>query len=154
MATSLLRVTACVFVAGALISCGCTKRVPVAQLGDEGADVGVAVTLTDGAEIKGRLLSLTEREMVVEIDYVVGGTIELRGSGERRRLLDHGAPVAGEVIAVERDAGGRVARVERVVPLDEVAKATFHRSRSEVSTGAILSLFVGPAIGAVLALAI
>ncbi len=133
---------------------GCARRVPVAELEDRGADVGAVVTLENGDTFRCRVLSLSRDELLVEIYYPIGGDVELRGSGADLRVVVGGERVLGEITSIERDGISRTALVRRTIPVDDVSHATFHRSGSEASLGPILSLFVGPVVGALLALAI
>jgi hypothetical protein len=141
-------------VAAVLAAAGCSRQVPLAGLSAGGADVGVIVRTADGEEIRGRLLSLTEREMVVVASYVEGGGVEVKGVGDNRWVALHGERVRGDFLGVETVDGQRVARVRRTLGVEEIGRATFHRSRREMSLATILSLLLGPSVGGLLALAI
>ncbi|MFH1502103.1 MAG: hypothetical protein ABIG03_03555 [Candidatus Eisenbacteria bacterium] len=141
-------------VACALLLAGCARRVPVAELEARDASVGAVVRLTSGEALSCRLLSLSTDALEVEVYYPVGGDVELWGTGEDRRVVSGGEQVAGDLVSVERDGVSRTAVVRRMVAVSEVTTATFHRSGSEASLGPILSLLVGPVIGALLALSI
>jgi hypothetical protein len=139
-------------VGAALLAGGCSRQVPLSQISAQGTDVGVIVTTVDGEELRGRLLSLTEREMVIVAHYVEGGVVEIKGYGDARRVVVDGARVAGDVVGVDRLDGARVARVRRVLGTRDVDRATFHRSGREVSLATTLSLILGPVVGASLGL--
>jgi hypothetical protein len=141
-------------VAAILAVTGCARQVPLAGLLAGGADVGVIVRTVEGEEIRGGLVSLTKREMVVVAVYVEGEGVEIKGVGGGRWVAVDGARVPGDLVGVERIDGVRVARVERTLPVVDVDRATFHRSGQEVSLATILSLFLGPSVGGLLALAI
>jgi hypothetical protein len=141
-------------VAAVLAATGCARQVPLAGLSAAGADVGVILRTAGGEEIRGRLLSLTEREMVVDALYPEGDGVEIKGVGDNRRVAVDGQRVPGDFVGVERVDGVRVARVRRTLGVGEVERATFHRSKREVSLGTILSLLLGPGVGGLLALAI
>lgn len=119
-----------------------------------GARIGAVIVLENGETLRCRLLSLSREEARVDVYYAVGGDIALRGAGETRSVLVRGEPVPGDVVAVEREGIDRTAVVRRSVAVADIKSATFHRSGSEASLGLILSTFVGPAIGAMLALII
>lgn len=137
----------------AVATSGCARRAPIATLGDRG-DVGVVLDLASGETLRGRLLSIDGGEMTLEVHYAVRGDVRLTGSGDRRRLEDGGAPVPGELVSVERDGSERIATVCRTIDVGEIDRATFHRDAGEASLGPVLSSVVGPAVGALLALAI
>jgi hypothetical protein len=144
-----------VLAAACVLLSGCARRVPVSELESAGAQVGVAVTLTGGDELECRLLSLSSDDMLVDVYYRIGGEVQLRGTGSGRRVVSKGEEVPGELAAVVQESPGRrTAIVRRTIDLDEVSRATFHRSGSEASLGPVLSLFVGPIVGALLALLI
>jgi hypothetical protein len=140
--------------AALLLAGGCAREVPLADVASGGAVVGVAARTSGGEEIRGELVSLDEREMIVVAQYVEGDGVEIEGFGDDRRVIVGGARVDGEVVAVERVGGVRVARVRRSLRVLDVDRATFHRSGQEVSLAAILSLLLGPSVGGLLALAI
>jgi hypothetical protein len=140
--------------AAVLLATGCARHTQLSELSSGGADVGVAVTTRGGEELRGELESITAREVVVVVHYVHGGGVEIEGFGDDLRVIVDGERVPGEVIDVERLDGARVARVRRVLPAQEIDSATFHRSEQESSLAAILSLLLGPSVGALLALAI
>ena len=136
----------------ALLANGCTRQVPVGELSAAGTDVGVIVKMADGEELRGQLLSVTEREMVVVAYYVAGGVTEIEGFGEARRVVVDGTRVPGDVVGVDRLDGARVARVRRVLRIQDIERATFHRSGQEASLAKILSFIIGPVVGATLGL--
>lgn len=139
-------------VGAALLAGGCSRHVPLSEISAQGADVGVIVRTVEGEELRGRLLSLTERELVIVARYVEGDGVEIEGYGEARRVIVDGARVAGEVIGLDRLDGARVASVRRVLRTQDVDRATFHRSGREVSLATILSFILGPVAGASLGL--
>jgi hypothetical protein len=130
---------------------GCARHVPVADLADEGARVGVMVTFRDGRTVPGRLLSLEDGRLDAELRYTLAGGVELRGAGEELTLVVDGQDVAAEIVSVEREGGSRIAVARQVVDLSLVSRVTFHRNATESSLGPILSVIVGPIIGAALA---
>ena len=139
----------------ALLTAGCARRVPVADLGDAGAHVGVVVVLESGESFSARLLSLSPDGMELETYHPIGGAVTLQGAGSDLRVERRGRQMPGELVSLERgEGGGRTAIVRRTVSLDDVSSVTFHRSGSEVSLGPVLSLFIGPLVGVLLALAI
>jgi len=141
-------------IAALLLTCGCARQVPLSDLSAGGAVVGVMARTVAGEEIRGELLSLTQRELAVLAHYTEGEGIKIEGFGDARRVVIDGTRVDGEVVGVDRVDGARVARVRRTFPILDIDRATFHRSRQEVSLGAILSLLLGPSVGGLLALAI
>jgi hypothetical protein len=145
-------ILALVCVAG--LSPGCARRVSAEDLAGGGADVGISVTLKSGETLRGRLVSLSDDRMVVDAVYVDGGDVSITGSGDNVSVLVAGVPVQGELISSSRDGGERTAVVRRVIDPADVADATFHKSSSDASLGPTLSLIVGPAVGALLALLI
>ena len=140
--------------AGVLCLFGCARYVPAAELDASGAEVGVVVRFSGGAAVSGQLLALDGDKARVELIYVLGGETDLRGTGDRRRLIVDGGDVPGEVVAVEREGIRTVVRLHRSVRLDEMEEMTFHRSGREASLGPLVSAVLGPAIGALLALSI
>jgi hypothetical protein len=149
------RVALLTIAAAAILTTGCARRVPVAALEDGGAHVGVVVVLASGESINARLLSFSPEGMELETYHPIGGAVTLQGTGSDARLERRGKRIPGELVSVERgDGNSRTAIVRRTVPLDDVSSATFHRSGSEASLGPVLSLFIGPVVGALLALAI
>jgi hypothetical protein len=143
-----------VAIAALLSACGCSRHVPLTDLSAGGAVVGVIATTVDGEEIRGELVSVTEREMVVLARYTQSEAVEIEGFGEGRRVIVDGVRVDGEVVSVDRVEGARVARVRRTLRVVDVARATFHRSGQEASLGTLLSFILGPSVGGLLALAI
>lgn len=143
-----------VALAALLLAGGCARQVPLGDLSGGGAVVGVIVRTVDGEEIRGELLSVTARELVVLAEYEEGGGVRIDGFGDGRRVVAGGARVEGEVVRVDRVDGVRVARVRRIIKTPDVERATFHRSRREVSLASLLSLLLGPSVGGLLALAI
>lgn len=141
-------------VAAVLLVAGCSRHVPLSDLSAGGAVVGVVVTTADGDEIRGELLSITEREMVVLAHYTEGGGVKIEGFGDDRRVVVDGTRVAGDVVSVDHVDGGRIARVRRALRVLDVERATFHRSGQEASLAAVLGLLLGPSVGGLLALAI
>jgi len=138
----------------ACLASGCAKRVDATDLAGGGADVGVTVTLKSGESLRGRLMALDGEEMTVEASYVLGGDASVSGAGEARRVEIGGSAVPGRLVSVRTVDESRVATVERGIDIGSVARATFHRSAGDASLGPVLSLIVGPAVGALLALAI
>ena len=143
-------------VAAAAVVCaaGCARHVAAPELGAAGADVGVVVRLESGDVMSGRLLSLQGDDVHAELEYRVGEDAELRGVGDRRRVVVDGRNVPGEIVAIERDGVTTVARVRRRLKLGEIDEMTFHRSGREASLGPVVSAVLGPVVGALLALAI
>lgn len=148
-ATSLLAIAVVLFCVA-----GCARHVAAPELGAAGADVGVVVRLVTGDVMGGRLLSLDGDEIQAEFVYRIGENAELRGLGDRRRVVVEGRDVLGEIVAMERDGITLVVRVRRRLELAEIDEMTFHRSAREASLGPIVSAVLGPVVGALLALAI
>ncbi len=134
-------------------SSGCTRRVPIASLADAGGDVGVVMTLEDGENVRGRLVSFGDGRVVVESTYELGTRVELRGFGERKLLFIDGAEVEGEIVSVERSRGSTIVRLRRVFAASRVVRASFFRSGREASLAPVASLLVGPVVGGLLAFA-
>jgi hypothetical protein len=141
-----------VAVASLLLACGCARQVPLDDLAAGGGDVGVFVRTAEGEDIRGQLVSLTGREMVVVARHAEGGVVAIQGFGDDRRVVVDGVRIDGEVVGVDRVEGVRVARVRRTLRITEIERATFHRSGGEASLAAILSLVLGPSVGGLLAL--
>jgi hypothetical protein len=135
-----------------LVSWGCARRVPAADLGAAGAEVGIRATMKSGETVAGRLLSMTGDLLVVEAIYEEAGGAEVVGRGSAARVVVDGGPVAGAVLGVEGARGARVARVERKLPVADVRSATFHRSGREASLGPLVGLMLGPLLGSLLGL--
>lgn len=152
MNTTLGRAAALVVLALSLA--GCARYVESSELDASGADVGVVVTLETGETAVGRLLSLEGDEVRVELTYRLGGGTDLRGLGDRRRVVVDGKDVPGEITAVGRDGATTVVSLRRSLRLQEIDEMTFHRSGREASLGPVVAAVLGPLIGALLALAI
>ncbi len=135
-----------------LLASGCAQQVPLDDLSAGPAYVGVVVTMVDGEELRGELLSVTEREMVVIARYAESHGVEIEALGDDRRVVVNGTRVAGEVVGVDLLDGARVARVRRAIRVQDIDRATFHRSAQEASLAATLSLLLGPSVGGLLAL--
>jgi hypothetical protein len=77
------------------------------------------------------------------------GVVLTTVSGEELsgRLLSFGD---GKMVVEVVSADG--ASVQRTVSLGEVSRATFHRERNEAVFGPVVSFFLGPLVGALLAL--
>ncbi len=135
-----------------LAALGCARHVSLSDAGAESSEVGVRLTTHDAEELNGMLLALTDDAVSVVAFYEIGGQVALDGVGDSRRVVVDGATVPGQIVGVDRQDGRRVARVRRTLPLDEVARMTFHRTRTEVSTASIVSHLLGPAVGGLLAL--
>jgi hypothetical protein len=58
---------ATLLVALALLGSGCARRMPVAELGEQGGNIGITVVTAAGETVVGRLLSLDNREIVVRV---------------------------------------------------------------------------------------
>ncbi|MBD3347811.1 MAG: hypothetical protein GF400_01290 [Candidatus Eisenbacteria bacterium] len=138
----------------AVCCAGCARSVPMAALDAGGADVGVAVRLRSGEVLRGRLISLTDDELLLDTHHRLGVDVRLEGSAEARRVEVRGEAVPGDFVGVESGDTGRIAVVRRALDADEVARASFYRPAGEASLGPILSTFIGPGIGLLLALAI
>ena len=138
----------------ALCAAGCARYVASSELGALGADVGVVIRLEGGESVRGKLLSLAGDEVHAELIYEVGEGVELRGLGDRRRVVVDGEDAPGEIVAIEREGVTSVVRVRRAIRLEEIDEMTFHRSGREASLGPVVSAILGPVIGALLALTI
>jgi hypothetical protein len=137
-----------------LCAAGCARHVPSSELDALGADVGVTIRLKDGHNVRGRLLSLDGDQVHTELIYRLGVETELRGLGDRRRVVVGGDDVPGEIVGVEREGITTLVRVRRYIRLEEIDEMTFHRSGREASLGPVVSAVLGPIIGALLALTI
>lgn len=136
----------------ALFLGGCARRVPVSELDARGADVGVRLVLESGGRVDGRLASLTPEAVVVDALYSEGAGVVFESTGERLRVIADGARVDGEVLSVEGRRPRRVATLRLTFAVADVREATFHQSAREARLGPIVSLLLGPLVGASLAL--
>ncbi len=149
-----VRVCVAAILAAGILFSGCARRVSLADVAEEGGNVGVVVTTGDGESHSGALVSMTEERLVVKVTYRLGARVSLAGVGESRRVLIDGEPVPGTLAGVDRENGERVARVTLVFALEDVARVTFHRSRTEARTAPIVSHLLGPIVGGLLSLLI
>jgi hypothetical protein len=97
--------------------------------------------LASGCANRAPLSDLDAAGASVGIKLTTAGGEEVEG-----RLLSFG----GGKVVVEAD-GPDGTGIRRTFDLDQVSRATFHRERSEAVLGPIASLFLGPVIGALLA---
>ena len=134
-----------------LLAGGCARHAPLEDMAAGGADVGVRATTFAGEELTGRLVSLTEETLVVEVAYEIVGDVKLAGVGEFRRVVVDGEEVPGTIADVERSGERKTALVVRTFPLNEVSRITFHESQGESSLATVVSHLLGPIIGIVLA---
>lgn len=148
---SSLRTSVILILCACVLACGCSKRVPLEDVAESGADVGVRMTTVAGEELEGMLMSFDSERLVVEVPYLIGRGAELRGTGDDQRVVVDGEDVPGRVVRVEFKDNNRTAEVERTFPLREVAKATFHRSTAETRTAPLVSTLLGPLVGLILA---
>jgi len=131
---------------------GCARRVPVAELARRGAEVGVRAELRSGERIEGRLASLSDETLVVDVVYRPGPDVEIVGSTDRLSVVSAGETVAGEIVSVEGRGRDRRVTLRRTIEAAQVARATFHRSAREATLAPVVSVLAGPLIGAALAL--
>ncbi len=148
---SLFRTSAILILCACALACGCSKRVPLEDVGESGADIGVRMTTAAGEELEGALVSLDFGLLVVEVPYQIGRGAELRGTGDDQRVVVEGEEVPGRVVRVVWEDNNRTADVERTFPLSEVAQATFHRSTAEARSAPLVSTLLGPLVGLILA---
>lgn len=141
-------------VVAALLLPGCARYVESSELDSAGSSIGVILTLEDGETARGRVLSLDGDEITIEFKYRLGGGTDLRGLGDRRRVVVNGRDVPGEITAVDREGATTVVYLERRLRFRDIEEMTFHRSGREASLGPVVSAMLGPMIGALLALAI
>lgn len=128
---------------------GCAKHVPLSELGESGAVVWVRLTTSDDEDVVGQLVSLDAVSMTVAVRHELGGDVRVRERGERA-LYSGTERVPGEFVRVEQEEGRRVAVVRRTFRAIDVASATFHESSGERSLASIVSLLLGPVVGAAL----
>ena len=138
-----------VFLLVCLSLTGCAKHVPLSELGESGAVVWVRLATSDDENVVGQLVSLDAVSMTVAVRHELGGDVRVRERGERA-LYSGTERLPGEFIRVEREEGRRVAVVHRTFRAIEVASATFHESSGERSLAAMVSLLLGPVVGAAL----
>ena len=139
-----------VFVCAGLVACGCARHVSLAELGSSGAVVGVRLTTSDGEQITGRVISLDAGSMVVAVRHAIAGDIRVRERSDERVLYSGTEPVPGRLVRVDANEGGRTAVVHRTFRAVDIASASFHASKGERSLSSIVSLLLGPVIGATL----
>jgi len=148
-AVGVVRVLA-VCTALALLSAGCAKNTPLADVGASGADIYVLLRTTDGESITGTLVSLDARAMVVETRQAVAGDTMVRERDGVSALYSGVDRLPGEVVDVESSPGGRVAVLHRTFRAVEIESATFHEARGQRSLAKLLSHIVGPVVGGTL----
>ncbi len=148
---SSLRTSVVLVLCACLLACGCSKRVPLEDVAESGADVGVRLTTVAGDELEGTLMSFDSERLIVEVPYLIGRGAELRGTGDDQTVVVEGEEVPGRVVRVVFEDNNRTAHVERTFPLNEVAQATFHRSTAETRSAPLVSTFLGPLVGLILA---
>ena len=148
---SLLRASVILILCACVLACGCSKRVPLEDVGESGADIGVRLTTVAGEELEGTLMSFDSERLVVEVPYLIGRGAELRGTGDDQTVVVEGEEVPGRVVRVVLKDNNRTAEVERTFPLREVAQATFHRSTAETRSAPLVSTLLGPLVGLILA---
>lgn len=127
---------------------GCARRVSVGELEDSGATVWTRVVTVEGEVLTGRLLSLGASAVDIELRYPIEGDVRVRTRAGNSELLAGTEVVQGELTDVIREDDGRVALVRRSLRVADVESATFHESRGEQSLRSIISLLLGPTIGA------
>ena len=148
---SLLRTSVILVLCACVLTCGCSKRVPLEAVAESGADIGVRLTTVAGEELEGALMSFDSERLVVEVPYLIGRGAELRGTGDDQRVVVEGEEVPGRVVRVVLKDNNRTADVERTFLLREVAQATFHRTTAETRSAPLVSTFLGPLVGLILA---
>ena len=145
-------VTWLVLVCSGFVMGGCARHVPLAELGTSGAVVGVRLTMSDGEQVTGRVISLDAGSVVVAVRHVIAGDVRMRGRGDERALYSGAERVPGRLVRVDADEGGRTAVVHRTLRAVDITSATFHESSGERSLSAIVSLLLGPVVGGALGL--
>jgi hypothetical protein len=111
--------------------------------------VWVRVTTSSDETLVGQLVSLDAVSMTVAVRHDLGGDVRVRERGER--ALYYGTErLPGELVDVERDGSRSVAVVHRTFRAIDIATATFHESGGERSLAFVVSLLLGPVIGAAL----
>ena len=139
-----------VLVCAGLVACGCARHVSLAELGPSGAVVWVRLTTSDGEQVTGRVISLDAGSMVVGVRHAIRGDVRVRERGGDRALYSGTERVPGRLVRVDTNEAGRMAVVHRTFQAVDIASATFHESKGERSLSSIVSLLLGPAIGAAL----
>ena len=139
-----------VLVCAVLAASGCARHVSLAELGPSGATVGVRLTISDGEQVTGQVVSLDAVSMVVAVRHAIEGDVRVRERGGDQALYSGTERVLGRLVRVDTDEGERVAVVHRTFQTVDIVSATFHESRRERSLSSILSHLLGPAVGATL----
>lgn len=137
-----------------LVAFGCARRTSMKDLGSSGATLWARVSTSEGEKVTGELVSLDAARLIVALRYDVKGDVRIRGTGDAARLFSGTSEVAGELVAVTREEGGRVALVHRTFRAADIESVTFHQDGGSRSLGSIVSTLLGPVVGGALALAI
>ncbi len=140
-----------VLVCAGLVACGCARQVPLAELGPSGATVWVRLATSDGERVTGQVVSLDAGSMVIALRHALEGDVRVRERGDERALYSGTERLPGRFVRIDTDEGERVAVVHRTFRAVDIASATFHESGGERSLSSIVSLLLGPAVGATLA---
>jgi hypothetical protein len=130
---------------------GCARQAPLSDLEESGAVVWVRLTTSEDERVVGQLVSLDAASMTVAVRHELGDDVRVRERGERA-LYSGTERLPGDFVRVERDEGRPVAVVHRTFLAGDVATATFHESSGERSLASIISLLLGPVVGAALGL--
>lgn len=139
-----------VLVCAGLAASGCARHVSLAELGASGATVGVRLTVSDGEQVTGQVVSLDAVSMVVAVRHAIEGDIRVRERGGDQALYSGTERVPGRFVRVDTDDGERVAVVHRTFQTIDIVSASFHETRGERSLSSILSHLLGPAVGGTL----
>ena len=141
---------AVVLVCVCIAACGCARHTALADLGSSGAVVWVRLTTTGGEEATGLIVSLDAGSMVVAVRYELRGDIRVRDRDGSSAVYAGAERLPGRFVGVESGDERRVAVVHRTFRAADIATATFHGSKGERSLASIVSLLLGPVVGAAL----
>jgi hypothetical protein len=130
-----------------LVLAGCSRRVPIGEIGTSGTAVWTRIVTEDGERLRGRLVSLDASEIVIEIAYPIEGDVRLSTRAGKTELYSGPERVEGELVGVIEGDEGREALVHRRCRTIDVESASFYESKGEQSLRTIVSLFLGPAVG-------
>jgi hypothetical protein len=133
-----------------LAAAGCARTVSLAEIGSTGAPVWVRLSISDGEELVGQVVSLDAVTMVVATRHRLVGDVRVRTRGGEEALYDGAERMPGEVARIEREEDRRYAVVHRTFRALEIESATFHESGGERSLASIISHLLGPVVGAAL----
>lgn len=110
----------------------------------------IRITIVVLAMLGGLMSGCAKRAPLSDLDAEgasVGVKLTTVGGEEvSGRLLSFGG---GKVVVEAQNPDG--ASIRRTFDLDQVARATFHRERTEALLGPIVSLLLGPVVGVLLA---